>query len=376
MDEIKYIDCTDDELSSILETKEEMMESIKSALASPTLPQEIKDYIHKNFESNPNPNNKEYTKFVLGLLNYKNEDFKITLKIIIAFTSEDNISILMKKRLIKSNFKKGELETLASNIQFGLDCYDNKERYFNNYIKSMIEFIQKVFNEKLLPFIINKSEMNEKFFDDFTLEKYDNKDNKLILIKFWKKIYYYVYKALNKEMDKDLIDDPGVFELRSLLRNFYEDSKDLSKKDKIEKAHEYKEDMQKLFKKYDWYSLLSAINSTDDVDRKVVFFLDLIAGKIFENWQNKSYSDILYIWSSMISISTKWHSALVDEWNEDPYCEMDLTDCSSGSNFLKAVDDRLVMPSGTILIKKSEDKSTLKQPELNFQQVALNDSSA
>ena len=97
MDEIKYIDCTDDELSSILETKEEMMESIKSALASPTLPQEIKDYIQKNFESNPNPNNKEYTKFVLGLLNYKNEDFKITLKIIIAFTSEDNISTLMKK---------------------------------------------------------------------------------------------------------------------------------------------------------------------------------------------------------------------------------------------------------------------------------------
>ena len=113
----------------------------------------------------------------------------------------------MKKKLIRNNFKKGELETLASNIQFGLDCYDNKERYFNNYIKSMIEFIQKVFNEKLLPFIISKSEMNEKFLDDFTIEKYDNKDNKLILIKFWKKIYYYVYKALNKEMDKDLIDD-------------------------------------------------------------------------------------------------------------------------------------------------------------------------
>ena len=135
------------------------------------------------------------------------KDFKITLKIIIAFTSEDNISTLMKKKLIRNNFKKGELETLASNIQFGLDCYDNKERYFNNYIKSMIEFIQKVFNEKLLPFIISKSEMNDKFLDDFTIEKYDNKDNKLILIKFWKKIYYYVYKALNKEMDKDLIDD-------------------------------------------------------------------------------------------------------------------------------------------------------------------------
>ena len=280
----------------------------------------------------------------------------------------------MKKKLIKSNFKKGELETLASNIQFGLDCYDNKERYFNNYIKSMIEFIQKVFNEKLLPFIINKSEMNEKFFDDFTLEKYDNKDNKLILIKFWKKIYYYVYKALNKEMDKGLIDDLGVFELRSLLRNFYEDSKDLSEKDKIEKAQKYREDMQKLFKKYDWYSLLSAINSTDDVDRKVVFFLDIIAEQIFENWQNKSYSDAIYTRSRLFSIATEWNRALADKWNEDPYCEEDLTDCSSGSKFLKAVDDKLVIPSGKILlIKKREDESTLKQPELNFQQVASND---
>ena len=374
MDEIKYIDCTDDELSSILETKEEMMESIKSALASPTLPQEIKDYIQKNFESNPNPNNKEYTKFVLGLLNHKNEDFKITLKIIIAFTSEDNISTLMKKKLIRNNFKKGELETLASNIQFGLDCYDNKEKYFNNYIKSMIEFIQKVFNEKLLPFIISKSEMNDKFLDDFSLEKYDNKDNKLILIKFWKKIYYYVYKALNKEMDKDLIDDPGVFELRSLLRNFYEDSKDLSEKDKIEKAQKYREDMQKLFKKYDWYGLLSAINSTDDVDRKVVFFLDIIAEQIFENWQNKSYSDAIYTQSRLFSIAADWSRALADKWNEDPYCETDLTDCSSGGKFLKAVDDKLVAPSGEmLLIKKREDESTLKQSELNFQQVASND---
>ncbi len=177
-------------------------------------------------------------------------------------------------------------------------------------------------------------------------------------------------------MNIDINLKPGIFELRSLLRNFYEDSKDLSKKDKIEKAHEYEEDMRKLFKKYDWYSLLSAINSTDDVDRKVVFFLDLIAEQIFENWQNKSYSDVLGIRSRIISITLKWQSALVDAWDENPYCDDDVTDCSSGSRFLKAMDDKLVMPSGTILIKKSEDESKLKQPELNFQQVALNDSSA
>ena len=175
-------------------------------------------------------------------------------------------------------------------------------------------------------------------------------------------------------MNIDINLNPGAFELRSLLRNFYEDSKDLSEKDKIEKAHKYKEDMHKLFKTYDWYSLLSAINSTDDVDRKVVFFLDLIAEQIFENWQNKSYSDVLGIRFRIISIVTKWNSALVDEWNEDPYCEDDLTDCSCGSKFLKAMDDKLVIPSGKImLIKKSEDESKLKQPDLNFQQVESND---
>ena len=178
-------------------------------------------------------------------------------------------------------------------------------------------------------------------------------------------------------MNIDINLNPGVFELRSLLRNFYEDSKYLSEKGKIEKAHEYKEDMQKLGKKYDWYSLLSAINSTDDVDRKVVFFLDLIAEQIFENWQNKSYSDVVYIRSRIFSISAEWNRALEDEWNKDPYCEYDLTDCSCGSKFLKAVDDKLVMPSGEImLIKKSEDESKLKQPDLNFQQVESNDAGA
>ncbi len=207
MNEIKYIECSDEELSSILETKEEMMESIKKALESPSLSQEIKNYIEENYKSNPNPNNKEYTKFVLGLLNSKNEDFKVALKIIIIFTSEENIKTLMNKKLIRNNFKKGELEELAGKIQFGLDCYDNKEKYFNNYIKSMIEFIKNVFNEKLLPFIMNKSELDNKFFDELTLDKYDIKENKQKMMKFLKKIYYYIYKAVNKEMDKDLIDE-------------------------------------------------------------------------------------------------------------------------------------------------------------------------
>lgn len=183
-----------------------------------------------------------------------------------------------------------------------------------------------------------------------------------------------IKNELNLDMNIDINLKSGVFELRSLLRNFYEDSKDLSEKDKIEKAQKYREDMQKLFRKYDWYSLLSAINSTDDVDRKVVFFLDIIAEQIFENWQNKSYSDAIYTRSRLFSIATEWNRALADKWNEDPYCEEDLTDCSSGSKFLKAVDDKLVIPSGKILlIKKREDESTLKQPELNFQQVASND---
>lgn len=183
-----------------------------------------------------------------------------------------------------------------------------------------------------------------------------------------------IKNELNLDMNIDINLKSGVFELRSLLRNFYEDSKDLSEKDKIEKVQKYREDMQKLFRKYDWYSLLSAINSTDDVDRKVVFFLDIIAEQIFENWQNKSYSDAIYTRSRLFSIATEWNRALADKWNEDPYCEEDLTDCSSGSKFLKAVDDKLVIPSGKILlIKKREDESTLKQPELNFQQVASND---
>ena len=183
-----------------------------------------------------------------------------------------------------------------------------------------------------------------------------------------------IKNELNLDMNIDINLKSGVFELRSLLRNFYEDSKDLSEKDKIEKAQKYREDMQKLFRNYDWYSLLSAINSTDDVDRKVVFFLDIIAEQIFENWQNKSYSDAIYTRSRLFSIATEWNRALADKWNEDPYCEEDLTDCSSGSKFLKAVDDKLVIPSGKILlIKKREDESTLKQPELNFQQVASND---
>ena len=206
MNEIKYIECSDEELSSILETKEEMMESIKAALASTLLPEEIKKYIENNYKSNPNPNNKEYTRFVLGLLNSKNDDFKIILKIIIEFTSEDNITILMKKKLMRNNFKKGELEELAGKIQFGLDCYDNKEKYFNNYIKSMIVFVLSFFNEKLLPFVLKNVELDINFLKNLTLEQYEEKQTQIKLLKFWKKIYYYLCKALNYEIEKDLIE--------------------------------------------------------------------------------------------------------------------------------------------------------------------------
>ena len=60
MENIKYINFSDKELSSMLETKEEMIESINKAMNSKTLPQDIKDYIEKNFKSSPNPNIKFY----------------------------------------------------------------------------------------------------------------------------------------------------------------------------------------------------------------------------------------------------------------------------------------------------------------------------
>ena len=59
MEEIKYIEWTDEELSSILEAKEEMIDSIKIALESLSLYEDIKDHIEKNYKSNPNPNNKK-----------------------------------------------------------------------------------------------------------------------------------------------------------------------------------------------------------------------------------------------------------------------------------------------------------------------------
>ena len=207
MENIKYINFSDKELSSMLETKEEMMESINKALNSKTLPQEIKDYIEKNFKSSPNPNSKEYTKFLLGLLNTRYKDFKITIKIIIYFTSEENISSLISKKLMKKNFEKKELERLASNIQFELDNYDNVQKYFNNYIKSMITFILRFFNENLLPFILKNIELDINLLKNINFEQYEDKNNKIKLMKFWKKIYYYITKALNITMEKDLIDD-------------------------------------------------------------------------------------------------------------------------------------------------------------------------
>ena len=207
MENIKYINFTDKELSSMLETKDEMIESINKAMNSKTLPQDIKDYIEKNFKSSPNPNSKEYTKFLLGLLNSRYEDFKITIKIIIYFTSEENISSLISKKLMKKNFEKNELERLASNIQFELDNYDNVQKYFNNYIKSMITFILSFFNENLLPFILKNIELDINLLKNITFEQYENKDNKIKLMKFWKKIYYYITKALDITMEKDLIDE-------------------------------------------------------------------------------------------------------------------------------------------------------------------------
>ena len=207
MENIKYINFSDKELSSMLETKDEMIESINRAKNSKTLPQDIKDYIEKNFKSSPNPNSKEYTKFLLGLLNSRYEDFKITIKIIIYFTSEENISSLISKKLMKKNFKKNELERLASNIQFELDNYDNVQKYFNNYIKSMITFILSFFNENLLPFILKNIELDINLLKNITFEQYENKDNKIKLMKFWKKIYYYITKALDITMEKDLIDE-------------------------------------------------------------------------------------------------------------------------------------------------------------------------
>ena len=207
MQNIKYIDFTNEELSSMLETKEEMEESIKEALESPSLPQEIKDHIEKNYKSNPNPNIKEYTKLVLGLLNTKYEDFKVTIKIIISFTSEENIAIFISKKLMKKNYIKSDLERLASNVQFELGYYDNENKYFNNYIKSMIVFVLNFINENLLPFITKNAGFDINFLENITLKQYEEKENKIKLLQFWKKIYYYLCKALNKKIEDDLKDE-------------------------------------------------------------------------------------------------------------------------------------------------------------------------
>ena len=204
---LKNIDFSDEELSSMQETKEEMLESINAAMNSNTLPQEIKDYLDKNFRSSLNPDSKAYTKFLLGLLNTKYEDFKVTIKIIINFTSGENISSLISKKLMKKNFDKNELERLANNIQFELDNYEDEQKYFNKYIKSMNTFILSFFNESLLPFILKNIELDINLLKNLTFEQYQDKDIKIKLMKFWKKIYYYIAKALNITIEKDLIDE-------------------------------------------------------------------------------------------------------------------------------------------------------------------------
>ena len=42
--------------------------------------------------------------------------------------------------------------------------------------------------------------------------------------------------------------------------------------DKMKKAYEHKNDIQKLFGKYDLYRVLSIINAADDIDRTVLIF--------------------------------------------------------------------------------------------------------
>lgn len=200
MDKIKYIECTDSELNSMTETKEEMEESVSNSLKSEFIPNDLKEYIKKNFQDNPNPDLKEYIKFILGILNGIYEDFKVLIRIIVLFTSGDSISILMAKKLVRNNFNKGELETYANKIQFGLYCYGDRVKYFNCFINPTIIFIENVFNPALLPHIINSIDKN--LLDDMTLEKYNQ--NKEKMIQFFKKIYHYLYKATGRQSEKDL----------------------------------------------------------------------------------------------------------------------------------------------------------------------------
>ena len=68
----------------------------------------------------------------------------------------------------------------------------------------MVIFIINAFNEKLLPFIINKIGIEKDFLNNLTLEQYEQKENKDKLMKFWKKIYYYICKALDIKLEEDL----------------------------------------------------------------------------------------------------------------------------------------------------------------------------
>ena len=108
---------------------------------------------------------------------------------------------------MKKDYEKSELERLASNIQFELDYYYDKNKYFNNFIKSMIVFILNFFNESLLPFILKKIGLDVNFLQNLTFEQYEQKDNFIKLLKFWKKIYYYLSKALDQKIEDDLIDE-------------------------------------------------------------------------------------------------------------------------------------------------------------------------
>ena len=200
MDKIKNIEFTDDELNSMTETKEEMKESVSNALKSEFIPDDLKNHIKINFQDNPNPDLKEYIKFILGILNGTHEEFKILIRIIIIFTSGNNITTLMTKKLIRNNFNNGELETYANKIQFGLYCYGDNVKYFNCFINPTIIFIKNVFNPALLPHIVKP--IDKDLLEYVTLEKYNQ--NKEKMMKFFKSIYHYVYKAIGKEPENDL----------------------------------------------------------------------------------------------------------------------------------------------------------------------------
>ena len=55
----------------------------------------------------------------------------------------------------------------------------------------MITFILNLLNENLLSFILLNIELDINLLKNISLEHYKDKDNKIILMKFWKNILLY-----------------------------------------------------------------------------------------------------------------------------------------------------------------------------------------